>query len=418
MAEKKTLPAKQVLADIRSGMSDSELMNRYLLSGKGLESLLNKMVAAGLLKQSELEARSTLFEGTVDIDEALSGKQSVSAADSSQNSLQQFAQKLNIPLEDLEKLRTSSVKEIKDFLEKHNISLSEGKVLLKEFGLRASEMLSGVVKEVQSDRFQDPKTWGPLANPYVGYGMVALTILIGLTWTPYVSYIGFGVWVLIDAGKRKTDKSLWWGIGTAVLGPLVLPVYLSKRPLLAGEVREGGPGWNILKNFALFWTVTMVIIAIYMLFSVGGAKELDSDAAKGIAATVGLGLIGVLWFFPMATAMILGFFLRKSSVIERGPTEPHQYFEGAKEGAPIGSDGHDGVRAKTQSGYPVRDSGTLDKLKDLFDEGVLSEAEFEKKKAELITSTKIRKLKEALDSGILNEAEFERKKAELSRNVG
>ncbi|MGB6065390.1 MAG: SHOCT domain-containing protein [Desulfomonilaceae bacterium] len=413
MAERKTLPAKQVLTDIRSGMSDSELMNKYLLSGKGLESLLNKMVVAGLLKQSELEARSTLFEGTVDIDEALSEKQSVSAAESSQTSLQQFAQKLNIPLEDLEKLRTSSVREIKDFLEKHNISLSEGKVLLKEFGIRASEMLSGVVKEVQSDRFQDPKTWGPLANPYVGYGMVALTIFLGLIWTPYVSYIGFGVWVLIDAGKRKSDKSLWWGIGTAALGPLVLPVYLSKRPLLAEEVREGGAAWNILKNFALFWTVTMAIFAIYLLLSVGGAKELDSDAAKGIAATVGLGLIGALWFFPMATAMILGFFLKKSSIIERGPTGPRESFESTKEGTPIVSAGDDQVGGKTQSGYPSRDSSTLGKLKDLFDAGVLSEAEFEKKKAELTIPIKIRKLKEAFDSGILNEAEFERKKAEL-----
>src|SRR5271157_3543382 len=173
MAEKKTVSAKQVLADIKGGMSDDEIMKKYVLSAKGLQSVLSKMVAVGLLKQSELEARSALFEETVDIHEATPGRQSTPVSESSQNVLQQFAYKLNIPLEDLEKLRTSSTKEIKDFLRDHNISLSEARELLKEFGIRASGILSGVVKEVQSDRFQDPKTWGPLANPYVGYGMVA-----------------------------------------------------------------------------------------------------------------------------------------------------------------------------------------------------------------------------------------------------
>lgn len=72
MAEKKTLSAKQVLGDIRSGMSDDELRNKYALSSKGLQSLLTKMVAAELLKQSELETRSKLSVETVNTDGEIS----------------------------------------------------------------------------------------------------------------------------------------------------------------------------------------------------------------------------------------------------------------------------------------------------------------------------------------------------------
>lgn len=46
--------AKEVLADIRAGMSDRDLMKKYGLSEKGLQSLSKKLIDAGVLKQSEL----------------------------------------------------------------------------------------------------------------------------------------------------------------------------------------------------------------------------------------------------------------------------------------------------------------------------------------------------------------------------
>lgn len=53
------LKAKEVLHSIRSGMDNSALMERYRLSDKGLQSLFKKLVAAGLIKQDEIDARST-----------------------------------------------------------------------------------------------------------------------------------------------------------------------------------------------------------------------------------------------------------------------------------------------------------------------------------------------------------------------
>lgn len=49
----------------------------------------------------------------------------------------------------------------------------------------------------------------------------------------------FAIWVLVDSRKRKANV-LFWTIGTLLLGPIVLCVYFAKRPLKAGEVREGG----------------------------------------------------------------------------------------------------------------------------------------------------------------------------------
>ncbi len=48
--KKKVIEAKLVLEDIRSGVSDLELMAKYKLSSKGLQSLFKKLGDAGLLK--------------------------------------------------------------------------------------------------------------------------------------------------------------------------------------------------------------------------------------------------------------------------------------------------------------------------------------------------------------------------------
>jgi hypothetical protein len=142
----------------------------------------------------------------------------------------------------------------------------------------------------------------------------------------YLIFVPFAVWIFFDARKRE-EKSILWAIGTALLGIIVLPVWFAKRPLLAGEVREGGTAWNILKNFALFWTILMVVGAISTMVGVSqGVNAIQDDAelaGAAIGTALGLGLIGALWFFPMVGALVLGFFLKKSSVIERGPAIGH-----------------------------------------------------------------------------------------------
>lgn len=58
MAEKKSLSAREVVADIRVGMSDEQLMGKHGLSTKGLQSLKDKLITAGLLTAQELNGTS------------------------------------------------------------------------------------------------------------------------------------------------------------------------------------------------------------------------------------------------------------------------------------------------------------------------------------------------------------------------
>jgi len=135
----------------------------------------------------------------------------------------------------------------------------------------------------------------------------------------------FTIWVLVDSRKRKANV-LFWTIGTLLLGPIVLCVYFAKRPLKAGEVREGGTAWNVLKNFAFFWTLLMLFAAVSGMISVSEdistSQSVAEKAGTAIGTVLGLGLLATLWFFPMVGAVVLGFFLKKSSVVEKGPTGP------------------------------------------------------------------------------------------------
>jgi hypothetical protein len=55
--QKRKLSAKEILADIKAGMSDSDLKAKYELLDNQLEKVFEKLSAAGLLKQSEIESR-------------------------------------------------------------------------------------------------------------------------------------------------------------------------------------------------------------------------------------------------------------------------------------------------------------------------------------------------------------------------
>ncbi len=59
--------AKEVLNDIRAGLDDTSLMEKYQLSANHLQNLFSKLVQAGVLQQSELDSRSPMFEGTVEV---------------------------------------------------------------------------------------------------------------------------------------------------------------------------------------------------------------------------------------------------------------------------------------------------------------------------------------------------------------
>ncbi|MFC1834026.1 hypothetical protein ACFL2Q_04745 [Thermodesulfobacteriota bacterium] len=67
MAEKKKISAKKILADIKSGATDEELMAKYQLSSQGLQTLFRKMIGANLLTESDLDDRARPLPKRVDV---------------------------------------------------------------------------------------------------------------------------------------------------------------------------------------------------------------------------------------------------------------------------------------------------------------------------------------------------------------
>lgn len=149
------------------------------------------------------------------------------------------------------------------------------------------------------------------------------------SWACYLAlYVPIAIWVMADASSRRIDGTIW-AVGTVALGFVVLPFYFAKRPLKAGELREGGTAWNVLKGFAVLWTITTLAIPAVLVFvifrvviAVASPDQPFATALSLGAAAWIAGICAAVWFFPMLCAVLLGYFLKQNSIIERGPTGP------------------------------------------------------------------------------------------------
>ncbi len=65
---KRKINAKQAVRDIRLGLSDSEMMEKYELSSRGLQSLFEKLIEEGLVDPRDVDERVPLHSRTVAVD--------------------------------------------------------------------------------------------------------------------------------------------------------------------------------------------------------------------------------------------------------------------------------------------------------------------------------------------------------------
>ena len=138
----------------------------------------------------------------------------------------------------------------------------------------------------------------------------------------FLLYLGVAVWVIVDSRDRRYPGLPWAG-AILFLGPLVAPIYLSKRNLKARETRTGGLPWNLAKYFALFWTATIAAVFVADLIDFATSKPTyppsDSDRAiAGIALFTAAVIYFIIWLIPTAVALTTGYLLRKASVVETG----------------------------------------------------------------------------------------------------
>ena len=130
----------------------------------------------------------------------------------------------------------------------------------------------------------------------------------------FLIFLLTAIWVAGNTIKRKLGvvRSILWAVGTFILGVVVLPFYIAKRPLKANEVREGGYAWNVLRAFALSWTLFVVAVGLAAITGIG-------DTASAVLIFV---ILCATWFAVMAVTLTLGYFLRNPAIVERGPTGP------------------------------------------------------------------------------------------------
>jgi hypothetical protein len=150
-------------------------------------------------------------------------------------------------------------------------------------------------------------------------------------------FIIFGIialWVFIDAKERKSDPALYTFL-TLIIGIIALPIYLANRNLKPGEIREGGRGWNIMKNFIILWSILCVIWGLYgvvlMDEYIGGASGGAEEVGAFLGVTLGFGMIFGVWLIFTVGALVIGLLIKKSSVVERGPTGELALDEGYEE---------------------------------------------------------------------------------------
>jgi len=69
MSEKRLIAAKDIVQDIRAGLTDAQLMQKYRLSTKGLQSAFSKLVERKIIAAEELYGQSRSGDDTVLIDD-------------------------------------------------------------------------------------------------------------------------------------------------------------------------------------------------------------------------------------------------------------------------------------------------------------------------------------------------------------
>lgn len=85
-------------------------------------------------------------------------------------------------------------------------------------------------------------------------------------------------------------------------------------------------GWNVIKNFALFWTLTIAVGVIAGMVNAGQVADRATDpgaqGGRGAGRDVrdGDDLCAMICSVGLVAALILDLFLKKSSIVEHGPT--------------------------------------------------------------------------------------------------
>lgn len=216
---KRQLSAKAVLQDIRAGIDDTTLRRKYSLSEKGLESAVKKLVAARLLKEADLRARTPTEEPTLTV----------------------------------WKCPACGKPQTREYDECPECGVIAARFLARQKESRNRENTPASGGKATASTGEAPKDY----RAALFLGMLGIVTLIDLGTCAASGFshrdaqdliylnIGFliaaliALWVFSDATKRgkRDGEAAMWAIGTFLLCIVVLPAWLVLRPKSPLEAR-------------------------------------------------------------------------------------------------------------------------------------------------------------------------------------
>lgn len=134
----------------------------------------------------------------------------------------------------------------------------------------------------------------------------------------YPLFLLLSILIAADSWRRDAiTSSLGWVLGGLLLGVVFVPLYFAKRDhLRKGEDRKSCLWWNTLKYFAILWTVLMVVLCLQRFMP---AIDPDYLGLEKIMNALPVMVYAELVVLVVVPTMIIGFFLKKSNELEKGP---------------------------------------------------------------------------------------------------
>ncbi len=253
IVEKKKISAKDALADIRSGMTDADLMSKYLLSNTGLQSLFDKLVTAGYIDLAEILARTPTFLGTVDIPESFPPSEGIKTDDGRQLSKSRAVTRINAQ-EDARDIRSG----MDDFglMQKYQLSHKNLPSLFKKL------MDVGLIQQTDIDH----RNLGFENTVALSEDMLSLSAAFAVLGSSRPA---------AEAEKRRQQPAVTYNKTTSAQGPeLAVPTIeeKTKSATLPEKTNTGKmPAKPDDRSFALPWyeNPSIVMLLLVLVFPLG-----------------------------------------------------------------------------------------------------------------------------------------------------
>ncbi len=211
MSTKRTVKARHAVNDIRTGMTDSELMQKYGLSAKGLQRLFLKLLQVKAITQSELNRRSESFLDTMMIEQMEGADMLEDLRSGTSNS--ELMEKYGLSAEGLQRAFQKLIQE-EAIAEEELSSTSQSEVDTVSVEDKRKTLRQDFAVEVAIYELRRPTIKGALVNvTRKGVAIKGIQSNIGDVMTLVIPAVNF-----IEVNPIRLDAQCKWAAKDAITG--------------------------------------------------------------------------------------------------------------------------------------------------------------------------------------------------------